>query len=175
MAPVEHSFRNLLDWGCGSNQIKSFIYTCCIKTKRETSLRGSDLLLQRQMRYRFDQYLNCKILHGGTLLQPLPNAFGMQKYFGGYYFFPYPKSSKDQKKKDLHQKFNSFRPRNQVKTKTKKGLQRHLGLHLAGICGIYLCCQALFRLFNQHSNFDGGTLPLTEGTRSSASPLQFKC
>ena len=76
-----------------------------------------------------------------------------------------------------------FRPRNRVNTKKKrsspkneeflspkssedqkkKGLHRHLGLNSAGICGIYSCCQALFCLFNQSSNLDGGTLNLDEG------------
>ena len=57
----------------------------------------------------------------------------------------------------------SFRPRNQVKTK-KKGLHSNLGLNSAGICGIYTCCEALFRLFNQRSNLDEGTLNLDGGT-----------
>ena len=74
----------------------------------------------------------------------------------------------------------SFRPQNQVKTK-KKGLHLNLALNSAGICGIYSCCVALFRLFNQRSNLDegtlnldGGTLNFDGGTRPSASPLQFK-
>ena len=29
------------------------------------------------------QYLNCEILHGGTLTQPWPNAFGMRVKFSG--------------------------------------------------------------------------------------------
>ena len=39
-----------------------------------------------------------------------------------------------------------------------------MGLNSAGICGIYSCCQAHLRLFNQHSNLDGETLNLGEGT-----------
>ena len=66
-------------------------------------------------------------------------------------------------KKSLHRKSKSFCPRNQVKTK-KKGLHRNLGLNSTGICGIYSCCQALFRLFNQRSNLDGETLNLDGGT-----------
>ena len=49
----------------------------------------------------FRQYLNRKILLGGTLLQPWPNAFGMRKYFSGNYVFPSPKSSEYQKKKKV--------------------------------------------------------------------------
>ena len=85
----------------------------------------------------------------------------------------------------------SFRFRNRVKTKKqkkvftenwrvfapessadqKKGLHRNLVLYSAGICGICLSCQALFRLISQRSNLDGGrkvgggTLTLDGGTR----------
>ena len=80
----------------------------------------------------------------------------MQKYFCGNYVFPSPKSSEDQ----------------------KKGHQRNLGLNLAGICGIYSGCQALFCLSNQHSNLDGETLNLNGGDTNSrwgdASPQQFE-
>ena len=62
-----------------------------------------DLIMQslhcsRNAYDRITQYLNCKILHGGTLLQPLPNAFGMQKYFSEDYVIPSPKLNDDQKK-----------------------------------------------------------------------------
>ena len=49
------------------------------------------------------QALNGKILLGVTLLQPRPNAFGMQTYFSGNYVFPSPKLSEDQKKRSLPQ------------------------------------------------------------------------
>ena len=66
------------------------------------------------------QYLNCKMLHGGTLLQPWPNPFGMQKHFSGIYVIPSLKSSEDQKKKERScRKIKSFCPRNQAKTKKK--------------------------------------------------------
>ena len=79
----------------------------------------------------------------------------------------------------------SFRPRNRVKAKKKgsspkieflspkssedqkikkKGLHRNLRLNSAGICGIYSCWKALFRLIKQHSNLDGGPLSLDGGT-----------
>ena len=53
--------------------------------------------------------------------------------------------------------------RNQVNTKEKKDLYRDLRLNSVGIYGIYSCCQALFCLFNQRSNLDGGTLNLDGG------------
>ena len=59
------------------------------------------------------------------------------------------------KKKGLQQKLECFCPQNEVKTK-RKGVHRNLGLNLTGICGTYSRCQALFRLFNQRSNLDGG-------------------
>ena len=46
----------------------------------------------------YNQYLNCKILHGGTLLQPWPNALGMRKYFSEDYVILSPKLNEHQKK-----------------------------------------------------------------------------
>ena len=112
--------------------------------KRIISLR----ILHHEERSRYEifnrcsQYLNCKIFHGGRFC------------------------SLDQTHSECESalmEFMSFRPRNRVKTK-KKGLHRNLGLKSAGICGTYSCCQALFRLFNQRSNLDGGTLNLDWGT-----------
>ena len=40
----------------------------------------------------WNQYLNCKILHGGTFLQPSPN-------FSGDFVIPSPQLNEDQKKK----------------------------------------------------------------------------
>ena len=78
----------------------------------------------------------------------------MRKYCSGNDVFLSPKSSEDQKKKE-------------------KGLHRNLGPNSAVICGIYSCCLALFRLFNQRSNLDrrtlnldGETLTLDGGTRA---------
>ena len=45
------------------------------------------------------QYLNCKILYGGTLLQPWSNAFDIQKYFSEDYAIPSPKLNKHKKKR----------------------------------------------------------------------------
>ena len=45
------------------------------------------------------QYLNCKILHGGTILQPWRNAFGMRKYFSEDYVIPSPKLNEHRKKR----------------------------------------------------------------------------
>ena len=112
------------------------------------------------------QYLNCKILHVGTLLQPWPNAFEMQKYFSGNYVFPSPKSSVDQKKERPLPKIKEFLSPKSSKEQNK-GLHRNLGLNSAGICGIYSCRQALLRLINQRSNLnlDKGTLTLDGGKR----------
>ena len=38
-------------------------------------------------------------------------------------------------------------------------MHRNLGLNLVGIWGIYSCCPALFCMFKQRSNLDGGTRP----------------
>ena len=90
-----------------------------------------------------------------------------------------PRNRLKTKNKDLHQKLKSFCPRNQVKT-YKEGFHRNLRLNSAEICGIYSCCHALFRLLNQRSNLDGGTLNLNGGNANSswgdASPynLSFK-
>ena len=51
--------------------------------------------------------LKLKILHGGTLLQPWPNAFGMRKYFSEDYVIPSPKLNEHQKK-GLRQKLKYF-------------------------------------------------------------------
>ena len=66
------------------------------------------------------QYLNCKILHGGTLLQPWPNAFGMRKYsyFSEDYVIPCRNWMKTKKKSSP--KIEEFFCRNSVKTRKKK-------------------------------------------------------
>ena len=66
------------------------------------------LLLHLSKGVGWHQYLNCKILHGGTYLQPWPNVFGMQKYFRGNYVFPSPNSSEDQKKKVFSKNWGVF-------------------------------------------------------------------
>ena len=58
-----------------------------------------------------NQYLNCKILHGGTLLNPWSNAFDMRKYLSEDYVIPSPKLNEHQKKKkkkDLRRKLKCF-------------------------------------------------------------------
>ena len=84
--------------------------------------------------YRCSQYLNCKILQGGTLLQPWPNAFGMRKYFSEDYVIPSPKLNQHQKKV-FAGNWSVFSPK----------LDKELGL---------------FRLIIQRSNLDGGHLNL---------------
>ena len=88
-------------------------------------------------RYAYTQYLNCKILHGETLLQPWPN-------FSGNYVIPSPQ-------------LKCFFPQNQVKTKKKRSLHGNLGLYSAGICRIYSWRLALDRFIIKHSNLIGWT------------------
>ena len=78
------------------------------------------------------QYLNCKILHGGTLLQPWPNAFGMLQYFSEDYMIPSPKLNEHQEKKVFAENWSVFSPK----------LGEELGL---------------FCLIIQRSNLDKGT------------------
>ena len=132
----------------------------------------------------YQQYLNCKILHGGTLLQPWPNAFGLQKYFSEDYIILSPKLNDDQKK-SLHRKLKCFLPKLGEDQKTKKKVfadsrsvsppksifPRNLVLYSAVICRIYSCCLALFRRIIQRSNIDGETPKPRWG---DAFPLQFK-
>ena len=69
--------------------------------KDECRFRNSMSLLAVDQRFdcAYKQYLNCRILHGGTLLQPWPNAFGMRKYFSQGYVIPSPKLNEHQKKR----------------------------------------------------------------------------
>ena len=69
---------------------------------------------------RFIQYLNCKILHGGTLLQTWPNAFGMRKYFSKDYVIPSPKLNEDPKNrnKGLRRELKCFFP--EIRWRPKK-------------------------------------------------------
>ena len=71
--------------------------------------------------------------------------------------------SKTKTKKRSLPKIEEFLTPESSEDQKKKGLHRNVGLNSAGICGIYLCCQALFHLFNQLSNLDGGTLNLNGG------------
>ena len=94
------------------------------------------------------QYLNCKILNGGTLLQPWPNAFGMRKYFSEDYVIPSSKVMKP--KKRLSPKIQEFLYRNYVQIKkkifavnwsvtpSKSVFLRNLVLYSAGICRSFL-------------------------------------
>ena len=112
---------------------------------------------------QYNQYLNCNILHGGTLLQPWPN-------FYGNYVIPSPRP-----KQMSSTKLDVFFSGNKVESK-KKGLHRNLGLYLAGICWIYSCWLALDRFIIQRLNFDGwaskGRIP-REGLSSCLS-IYFK-
>ena len=67
-----------------------------------------------------------------------------------------------QKQKVFTHNWRVFVP--EIKWRPKKSLHRILRPYSAGICGIYLCWQALFRLIIQRSNLDGGMLNLDGGT-----------
>ena len=124
--------------------------------KRKCSLKEKGL----------QQYLNCKILHGGTLLQPWPN-------FSGNYVIPSPQlkgffpETRWRQKKGLCRKLKYFFPEIKRKPKKKekrKRLHRNLGLYSAGICRIYSCCLALDRSIIRRSSLDGWTSKFQWGT-----------
>ena len=76
------------------------------------------------------QYLNCKILHGGTLLQPWPNAFGLRNYFSEIDVILLSKLSEDQiKKKVFAGNWTVFSSK--LGEDQKKGLRRNLGPYSA--------------------------------------------
>ena len=120
------------------------------------------------------QHLNCKILHGGTLLQPWPNAFGMRKYFSKDYIIPSPKLNEHQKQKGLCRKLKCFFAKTRWRPTKKKvfagnwsGFSPKLGEELG-----------LFCLIIQRSNLDERTPKSRWGDANSrlgdVSPLQFK-
>ena len=80
----------------------------------------------------YNQYLNCKILHGGTLLQPWPNALGMRKYFSEDYVILSPKLNEHQKKiRSSPEICGVFLPK--LGEDQKKGLRRKLKWFFAKI------------------------------------------
>ena len=100
------------------------------------------------------QYLNYKILHGGTLLHPWPNV-------SGNYVIPslqlkcfFPETSW-RPKKGLRRKLKCFFLKSSEEQ--KKGLHRNLGLYSAGICRIHSCWLALDLFIIQRSNLDEWT------------------
>ena len=95
----------------------------------------------------YSQYLNCKILHGGTLLQPRPN-------FREDYVIPSPQLNEDQKKRSSR-KIKVFFPRNQVKTKKKvfTAIWDYTRPEFVG----FIRAGWLFRLIIQRTNLDGWT------------------
>ena len=107
----------------------------------------------------YPQYLNCKILHGGTLLQPWPNEFGMRKYFSEDYVIPSPKLNEHQKK-GLRQKLKWFFAK--IRWRIRSFLSDHPALKSRW-------GTPKSRWGTQ--NLDGGTLTLDGGC---VPPLQFK-
>ena len=106
----------------GKNTINTF----------KTSLLVGYFILWKKQQHHVSQYLNCKILHGGTLLQPWPNPFGMGKYFSEDYVIRSPKLNEHQKIEVFAENWSGFSPK----------LGEELGL---------------VRLIIQRSNLDGGT------------------
>ena len=90
----------------------------CKDIKKERDVLTKVCMMQCYCTVRYSQYLNCKILHGGTLLQPWPT---LQKVSGND-VFPSPKLNEDQKKSSSPQIGVSF-PRNQVNRKKKSSPQ----------------------------------------------------
>ena len=135
----------------------------------------------------YTQYLNCKILCGGTLLQPWPN-------FRGNYVIPSPqlkcfspKPGEDQT--GLRRKLKCFFP--EIKWRSKKkakvftaiwnyirpefvGFIRAGRLLIVSSSSAEISMGGRLNLDGGTLNLDGGTLNLDGGTRLPASPLQFK-
>ena len=103
------------------------------------------------------QYINCKILLGGTFLQPWTNAFGMRKYFSEDYVIPSPKSHEHQKNKvfagSLKCSFAKIRWRlkKKVFAGNCSGFSPKLNKELSLFC---LIIQRL-NLYGVHLNLDG--------------------
>ena len=68
-----------------------------MKIKYQQKIGNSKNKGTSQHLYNCTQYLNCKISHGGTLLHPSPNAFGMRKYFSEDYVIPSSKLNENKK------------------------------------------------------------------------------
>ena len=127
------------------------------------------------MKWSYNQYLNCKILHGGTLLQPRLN-------FRENYVIPSQQLNDDQKKRSSP-KIEVFFPQNQVNTKKKKKkrkkvfttiwdylLPEFVGFIRAGWLLIVPSSSAKISMGGPLNpdggtpNLDGGTLTLDGGT-----------
>ena len=131
----------------------------------------------------FGQYLNSKILHGGTLLQTWLNL-------SEDYVNPSTILNKDQKRKKSSQKTEVFFRRKIGEDQKKRSSPTvevffYLNHYSRGFwCDIPLDFVGLFPLIIQRSKLDGGhlnldgeTLNLDEGTLNldaSPRPLQFK-
>ena len=91
--------------------------------------------------YSLHQYLNCEILHGGTLLKAWPNAFRMRR---------------------TSAEILQYRPWNQVKTK-KRSLP-----HFRNLFGqnLWICSDRLFLVWSTSAKISiGGRQILNGGTR----------
>ena len=116
------------------------------------------------------QYLNCKILHGGTLLKPWPS-------FSGDYVIPSPQLNENQKK-GLRRKLKCFfleikwRPQKQVFASVWDYIRpEFLEFIRVGwpffvwLSSVQISLGGRLNLNRGTPNLDGGTLTLDEGTR----------
>ena len=202
------AFTGLVPWK-SSREAQSSIMTMKSKVKSYNSDRSLcadgknvwkwwETMLKKKLDFylNYKQYLNCKILHEGTLLQPWPNAFGLRKYFSENNVIPSPKLNEDQKK-GLRRKLKCFffeirwRPKKEGlrrqskffsleirrRRNKKKGLRRNLGLYSAGIWDLFVLADSF--------SSDHSALKSRWGTPKSrwgdakprwrdVSPLQFK-
>ena len=123
----------------------------------------------------YSQYLNCNILHGGTLLLPWPNAFGMRKYFSRNYVIPFPKLNEDQKKAFVENWRIRWRPK---KKKVFTAIWDYIWPEFVG----FIRAGWLFFVWSSSAqismgktrNLDGGTLTLDRGTSLPASPYNLR-
>ena len=105
--------------------------------------------------YCYYQYLNCKLLHGGTLLQPWPNAFGLRKYLSDVNVIPLPKLIEDQKNKVFTGNWSAFSSK--LGEDQKKKVFAAIWDYIWPEFGIYSCWLTLFRLNIQRPNLDRKT------------------
>ena len=113
----------------------------------------------------YNQYLNCKILHGGTLLQPWPNAFGKRKYFSEGYVVFAPKLGEDQKKeRSSPQIWSVFHSKSIFPTISNYNRPEFVGFIHAGWLFFVWSSSAQISM-GVHLNPDGGTLTQDGGTR----------
>ena len=121
-----------------------YLFLICSLIRTDFSLISIDVTFSL-LNERYNQYLNCKILHGGTLTQLWPNVFGMRMKFRGNYASSstsVPEFNWRPKKKGLHGELKGFCPLN--REKIKKNLHRNLVLCLTEIWGLLVLTATFF-------------------------------